>query len=391
MIHDSEFLQDLWRQRDDLHEAALAQLARDRPEHARADRLALVVDEHGGVAVEADVAAVAAALLLDGADDDRLHHLPLLDVALRGRFLDRSGDDVAEPRVAAGRPADRIDDRDLARAGVVGDVQDRSHLNHGGLLDLHRFTDDFLQRPALAAAERTRFDDLHGVADLRRVLLVVDHELRRPALGLAVEAVTDLPLDGDDAALLHPVADDDANFFRFRRHLSVPLLPEYGLHAREVATDRAHLVGRFELSHRLLDAHPEELIGQLALLAAELLDGEVAQFRGFHCTLSCAKRTANLVRIGSFAAASFIASRASFSGIRSISNSTLPGRTTATHCSGAPLPLPIRVSCGFLVIGLSGKTRTQIFPPRAMNRVIATRAASICLSVSQHGSSARSP
>src|SRR5262245_50620782 len=83
------------------------------------------------------------------------------------------------------------------------------------LLNLHRFSDDLLQRPALAAAERTRFDDFDRVTDLGRVLLVVDHELRRPALGLAVEPVTDLPFDGDDAAFLHPVADDHADFLRF--------------------------------------------------------------------------------------------------------------------------------------------------------------------------------
>src|SRR5262249_3100693 len=41
-------------QRNDLHEPALAQLARHRTEDARADRLALVVDQHGGVAVEAN-------------------------------------------------------------------------------------------------------------------------------------------------------------------------------------------------------------------------------------------------------------------------------------------------------------------------------------------------
>ena len=64
---------------------------------------------------------------------------------------------------------------------------------------------------------------------------------------------------------------------------------------------------------------------------------------------------------------------------------------TATHSSGAPLPLPMRVSCGFLVIGLSGKTRIQILPPRLMKRVIATRAASICRAVIQHGSSAFNP
>src|SRR5207302_9291442 len=153
----------------------------------------------------------------------------------------------------------------------------------------------------------------------------------------------------------------------------------------------AHRVGRFQLSHGLLDAHPKQLIGELAFLRAELVAAEVAQFRRLHSIFSCAKRVANLVRIGSFAAASFIASRASFSVTPSISKSTLPGRTTQTHCSGAPLPLPMRVSCGFFVIGLSGNTRVQIFPPRATKRVIATRAASIWRSVSQHGSSAFSP
>src|SRR5207247_1023971 len=54
-------LENLRRQRNDLHEAALAQLAGHGAEHARADRLVVVVDQHGGVAIEADVAAVAAA------------------------------------------------------------------------------------------------------------------------------------------------------------------------------------------------------------------------------------------------------------------------------------------------------------------------------------------
>src|SRR5947209_717453 len=67
----------------------------------------------------------------------------------------------------------------------------------------------------------------------------------------------------------------------------------------------------------------------------------------------------------------------------SISNRILPGRITATHCLGAPLPFPIRVSAGFLVIGLSGKRRIQTLPPRLIKRVIATRAASICRSVIQ--------
>ena len=67
----------------------------------------------------------------------------------------------------------------------------------------------------------------------------------------------------------------------------------------------------------------------------------------------------------------------------SISNRILPGRITATHSSGAPLPLPIRVSAGFLVIGLSGNNRIQTLPPRLMKRVIAIRAASIWRDVIQ--------
>src|SRR5580698_943300 len=75
----------------------------------------------------------------------------------------------------------------------------------------------------------------------------------------------------------------------------------------------------------------------------------------------------------------------------SISNNIFPGRITATHCSGAPLPLPIRVSAGFLVIGLSGNKRIHTLPPRLMERVMATRAASICRSVIQAHSSAFKP
>src|ERR1700749_4403522 len=41
----------------------------------------------------------------------------------------------------------------------------------------------------------------------------------------------------------------------------------------------------------------------------------------------------------------------------------------------------MRVSAGFLVIGLSGNRRIQTLPPRLIERVIATRAASIWRSV----------
>src|SRR5215470_16416168 len=68
-----------------------------------------------------------------------------------------------------------------------------------------------------------------------------------------------------------------------------------------------------------------------------------------------------------------------------------PGFTTATHSSGFPLPLPIRVSAGFFVTGLSGKILIQTLPPRFRLRVRATRAASIWRFVTQPGSRALRP
>src|SRR5262245_11106892 len=206
--------------------------------------------------------------------------------------------------------------------------------------------------------------------------------------------MADLPLHGHHDALLHRVADDDAELFCFLAHnpvLAGALLPDHRLDPGKIAPDGFHLFGGFERAHGFLDPHPKQLIREIALPGRKLVGAEFAQLCSLHCTFSCEKRVENFVRIGSFAAASFKASRASASVTPSISKRTRPGRTTATHCSGAPLPLPMRVSWGFLVIGLSGKTRTQIFPPRLMNLVIATRAASIWRSVIQHGSIAFIP
>src|SRR6202008_4419713 len=104
---------------------AVAQLAGDRPEDARAARGVLRVDDPRGVLVEGDVGAVVAPELLARAHDDRLDDLALLDRPLGIGELDGRGDDVPHARVAAARAAHHADAEDLAGAGVVGDLEAR--------------------------------------------------------------------------------------------------------------------------------------------------------------------------------------------------------------------------------------------------------------------------
>src|ERR1700760_138542 len=117
-------------ERDDLHEPAVAQLARHRAEDARAARIVLGVDDHRGVLVEGDVGAVVAPELLLRAHDDRLDDVALLDRPVRVGLLDRGHDDVAHAGVAPPRAAHHADREDLARARVVGHAQARLVLDH---------------------------------------------------------------------------------------------------------------------------------------------------------------------------------------------------------------------------------------------------------------------
>src|SRR3984957_1163585 len=89
-------LNDLRRERDDLEELLLAKLAGYRTKDAGADRLVDVVDYNGGVLVETNVRAIAAAILLARADDDSLDDFTFFDGAVGRGFFDGSGDDVAE-------------------------------------------------------------------------------------------------------------------------------------------------------------------------------------------------------------------------------------------------------------------------------------------------------
>src|SRR5580700_5370221 len=94
---------------DDLHEVALAQLASDRSEDARAARVVLRGDQHCRVLVESDVAAVGPLVLLGGAHLDRAHDIALLHLRVRCRHLDRADDHIADRRVFAIAAAEHAD------------------------------------------------------------------------------------------------------------------------------------------------------------------------------------------------------------------------------------------------------------------------------------------
>src|SRR5579862_114303 len=124
------WLEHLRGQADDLHEVLLAQLARDRAEDPRTARVALIVDQDGGILVEGDQRAVVTTERLLRPHDDRLHDLAHLDCSLRCSSLHGRGDDVADPRVATLRAAGHADAEELAGSRVVGHLESRLLLDH---------------------------------------------------------------------------------------------------------------------------------------------------------------------------------------------------------------------------------------------------------------------
>src|SRR5688572_966699 len=124
---------NLGSERHDLHEPLGAQLARDGSEDARADRLELVREQHGGVRVEAQQRAIGTAHAAPGAHDDGVVNLALLDLAARNRVLDGHLDDVADLRIAPARTAEHLDAHQRPGAAVVGGVEHGLQLDHCAL------------------------------------------------------------------------------------------------------------------------------------------------------------------------------------------------------------------------------------------------------------------
>src|SRR5436190_2842728 len=147
-----------------------------------------------------------------------------------------------------------------------------------------------------------------------------------------------------------------------------------------------------QLPRRVLETEVEQLLPEVPQPLLQIRLVERTQLLHLHdvaCTT--ASFSTRRVWIGSLCAASFKASIASSCCTPPTSNMTRPGRTTATQWSGAPLPPPIRVSAGFAVADLSGKTRIHTLPPRLRWWVMVRRAASICRAVIHAGSRACRP
>src|SRR3954466_14486686 len=118
------------------------------------------------------------------------------------------------PELSATSKIDRIWIMTVSpRAGQAGEAGSAAPFRRSAQLHLRGLPHDLLERPALATTHRPRFNDRHGIADLRFALFIMHHELGRSPLGFAVKPVPPLPLDGDNDALLHLVADDGADFF----------------------------------------------------------------------------------------------------------------------------------------------------------------------------------
>src|SRR5690349_12045741 len=209
---DGHGLKDLRCKRDDLHELLGAKLARHWSEDAGSDRLVLLADQDRSIAVEADGAAVRPAQRERSPHHDSAVHFALLHAAAWNGVLHRHDDDVAHARILAARTAQHLDTLDSTSAGIVGDLEIGTHLDHvcpPRALSLRAFDQNF---PALGLGQRPALADAHVLADLalEGVGLVVSVVLLRPADELLVDRMLNAPFDPHDDGLVHLVADDDA-------------------------------------------------------------------------------------------------------------------------------------------------------------------------------------
>src|SRR5512134_2287322 len=380
-------------QRHDLHELLLPQLAAHRAEDAGRARLALIGDQHRGVLVEPDVGAVAPLRLLGRPHDHRLGDLALLDLPGRDGVLDRDHHHVPQARVAALRAAQHADHERFPRARVVRDLENRFLLHHVSLPVTRQRA-----RSTISTTRHRLIFDSGRVSSIRT---------RSPAFAPCSSCAC--------TRLVRTTCLPYSPWANRRTSDTVTVFCILSLTTTPVRTLRRPLMSPSSARAAPCGSAPGRA-GSSAVAAgcrsppwpAGTPGGTAPRRASRACarappcpaaagrspSAAPSQRSScltNFVRTGSFAAARSSASFAVAASTPSTSNSTRPGFTTATHASGLPLPFPIRVSAGFLVIGLSGNSRIHTLPPRFISRVSATRAASIWRFEIQPGSRVISP
>ena len=79
-------LEHFRRQRNDFQKVPVPQFATDRTENAGTDGFFLVIDQHGGVIVKANIGSVLAPILLARPDNDGFDHLSFFYRAVRAKL-----------------------------------------------------------------------------------------------------------------------------------------------------------------------------------------------------------------------------------------------------------------------------------------------------------------
>src|SRR5574343_1269806 len=123
-------LQNFRSQGHDLHEALGTQFAGDRAKDARADRLELVIEKDCGIAIKAHQRAIRTTNTLGSTNHHGIIDITLLHATARRSVLDADLDDIANTSITALGATQHFDTHYRTRTGVIGDVQNRLHLNH---------------------------------------------------------------------------------------------------------------------------------------------------------------------------------------------------------------------------------------------------------------------
>src|SRR5215472_14822374 len=112
-------LEHFRRQGNNFQKFLRPQLARHRAENARANGFLLIVDQNGGVIIEADVGSVRPSYLLCRSNYYRFGYFTLFYLGVRDRFFYGYHNDVADRSILPFAAAQHLDALDFARAGII--------------------------------------------------------------------------------------------------------------------------------------------------------------------------------------------------------------------------------------------------------------------------------